>query len=101
MRCVLSMCLMMLVCASPRSAGAEPASPRLVLVCAPCHGFDGIGHDQTIPNLAGQQREYLQRQMEAFRDGRRRHPSMDFFSHQVNWDEIGMLLDFYAALPRP
>jgi cytochrome c553 len=37
----------------PVQAQSESA-PRLVLECAPCRGFDGIGHDDSIPNLAGQ-----------------------------------------------
>jgi cytochrome c553 len=79
---------------------AQTPRPRLVLICAPCHGFDGIGRDRTIPNLAGQGREYLQTQMLAFRNDQRRHPTMNFFSGQVNMDEVNQLLDFYAALPR-
>jgi len=82
------------------AAQSTPPTPRLILICAPCHGFDGIGRDETIPNLAGQGREYLQTQMLAFRNDQRRHPTMNFFSGQVNMDELNQLLDFYATLPR-
>ena len=76
-------------------------TPRLVLMCAPCHGFEGAGHDETIPDLAGQNREYLRRQMLAFRSGERRHPTMNFFSGQVTLDEIDELINFYTSLARP
>jgi len=92
-------CAVALIATSTQATWAEStASSRLVLICAPCHGFDGIGRDGKTPNLAGQQREYLQNQMAAFRSGQRKHPSMDFFSLQVNQDEIDELIGFYSEL---
>ena len=86
----------------PATAGAEPPSPpRLVLVCAPCHGFDGVGHDRTIPNLAGQHRDYLSSQLSAFRSGQRIHPTMSFFSVQLTREELEGIVEYYSALPRP
>jgi cytochrome c553 len=60
---------------SPPPLGAHPASaPTLVLECAPCHGFDGVGQDDDVPNLAGQHRAHLDRQVlaAAAHDGIRR-----------------------------
>jgi cytochrome c553 len=90
-----------IVVATGAAARAEPVTnPRLVLVCAPCHGFDGIGHDNTIPNLAGQSREYLRRQLFQFRSGERKHPAMNFFSGQINQEELEQLVDYYASKTR-
>jgi cytochrome c553 len=72
-----------------------------VLVCAPCHGFDGVGHDRTIPNLAGQHRDYLSGQLTAFRSGQRIHPTMNFFSGQMTREELEGIVAYYSALPRP
>jgi cytochrome c553 len=44
------------------------------LQCANCHGA-GYGGAATIPRLAGQNPEYLARQLRAFGDGRRYHPT--------------------------
>ena len=77
------------------------APPRLVLICAPCHGFEGIGHDRTIPDLAGQDAEYLYRQVQLFRSQKRTHPQMSFFAGQVNDEELRQLVGYYAALPKP
>jgi cytochrome c553 len=77
------------------------SAPRLVLECAPCHGFDGIGHDDSIPNLAGQHRDYLSRQLLAFQSGTRRHPEMNFFSRQMTQDELQAIIRYYADLPGP
>ena len=68
---------------SGRCGAGTSSPPRLVMACAPCHGFDGIGHDRTIPNLAGQHRDYLSGQLTAFRSGQRIHPTMNFFSGQM------------------
>jgi cytochrome c553 len=88
--------------ASPLPVQAQSASaPRLVLECAPCHGFDGIGQDDGIPNLAGQHRPYLDRQVLAFRSGARIHPEMNFFSRQASQDELAEILGYYAGLRRP
>jgi cytochrome c553 len=63
---------------TPTPSAAQPP-PRFIMACAPCHGFDGLGHDPSIPNLAGQGAIYLHNQIMAFRSGRRRHPEMNFF----------------------
>src|SRR5262245_36106041 len=78
-----------------------PAPPGFVLACAACHGFDGVGNDRSIPNLAGQNREYLMRQLMAFRNGQRQHPTMNFFAVQATREELEKIVDYYAALPRP
>jgi cytochrome c553 len=88
--------------ANPLAAQAQSvAAPPLVLECAPCHGFDGIGHDDGVPNLAGQHRAYLEGQLLAFRGGTRRHPEMNFFSRQASQDELTAIAGYYAGLRRP
>jgi cytochrome c553 len=87
--------------ATPLPVQAQSAAaPPLVLECAPCHGFDGIGQDDGIPNLAGQHRAYLDRQLLAFRSGGR-HPEMNFFARQASQDELTAILDYYTGLGRP
>ena len=93
-----------LLLAIPLFAKAEsPSAPRFVLACAPCHGFDAIGYDDSTPNLAGQHRQYLRQylynQLMAFRTGRRSHPPMDFFSGQMSGDELQAITQYYSALP--
>jgi cytochrome c553 len=73
------------------------SAPRLGMECAPCHGFDGIGHDDGIPNLAGQHRAYLDRQVLAFRGGVRLHPEMNFFARQASQDEVTEILGPHGA----
>jgi cytochrome c553 len=89
--------LIILADCSMASAGS---APRFVLACASCHGFDGMGNNANIPNLAGQHRDYLRAQLLAFRTGQREHPLMNFFAGQVDPDEVDELVDYYAGLPK-
>jgi cytochrome c553 len=82
------------------SVAAQTAPPRFVMACAPCHGFDGIGHDAATPNLAGQHAAYLYNQMAAFRVGERKHPEMNFFSGQMTQDEMRAIAEYYSRLRR-
>ena len=76
------------------------SAPRFVMACAPCHGFDGIGHDPSIPNLSGQSATYLYNQIMAFRSGARKHPEMNFFSGQMTHQEIEQIVEYYSKLSR-
>jgi cytochrome c553 len=60
----------------PLAADAPSATtarvPAIVTrVCASCHGRDGNSGEADVPSLAGQGRDYLRRQLAAFRTQRR------------------------------
>ncbi len=44
--------------------------------CAHCHGTDGNSTSSAYPSLAGQTREYLYRQIKAFKEGQRKNSMM-------------------------
>jgi cytochrome c553 len=81
-------------------ADAQPKPPGFAMACAPCHGFEGIGNDPAIPNLAGQSVIYLYNQMMAFRTGARKHPEMNFFSGQMTQEEMQAIAEYYSKLPK-
>jgi cytochrome c553 len=81
-------------------ANAQATQPtKLVASCAPCHGFEGIGKDVEIPNLAGQHDVYLSYQLRAFRSGKRKHPDMSFMTRKLTDAEINALAAYYSGLP--
>ncbi len=57
-------------------AGDIAAGKAKSMVCAACHGMSGISANDIWPNLAGQKKGYLEKQIKAFRDGKRTDPSM-------------------------
>ena len=84
-----------LVCAP--AAHAEVRD--LIQECAYCHGDAGIAKDRDVPHLAGQQREYLYKQLQAFRTGKRPHKEMRIMSRQMSDADMRMIADYYASLP--
>jgi cytochrome c553 len=58
-------------------------------VCSSCHGFDGKSVSPTFPRLAGQQKEYLEVQLKAFRDKSRADPH----AHTYMWGMAAKLSD--------
>jgi cytochrome c553 len=72
---------------------------RGIAPCAACHG--PVGLTPGAPGLRGQQRAYLEEQMQAFKAGRRRNDiseQMRSVARQLTGDEIAMLAAYYAGL---
>ena len=65
--------------------------------CANCHGDGGNSIKPEVPNLAGQNPEYLIEQLRQFSDGRRRNEFMEGMMKALTSDEkVGIVL-FYAG----
>lgn len=73
------------------SAGREKAQ-----VCAACHGQQGISAAPTFPNLAGQQPNYLIKQIVDIRDGTRVVPQMAGIVDNLTEQDIADLAAYYA-----
>jgi cytochrome c553 len=60
------------------SAKGDPAKAQAIVnkVCGACHGADGNSTSPTYPNLAGQQPEYLHKQLTEFKSGARKNATM-------------------------
>jgi cytochrome c553 len=67
--------------------------------CAECHGLDGRGQKEGIPNLAAQPAEYLADALSAYRDGRRQHEELLEMAANMSDADIANLAGFYAGLP--
>jgi cytochrome c553 len=75
------------------SGGAEQAqaqgAPGVVHVCSSCHGAGGRSDSPTFPRLAGQQKDYIEAQLKAFRDKTRADPH----AHTYMWGMAAQLND--------
>lgn len=67
--------------------------------CFTCHGLDGRGNGAGTPRLAALDVGYMERQLDAYADGRRYHPQMGWIAQQLSADERKAVSTFYAGLP--
>ena len=66
--------------------------------CFTCHGLDGLGDGAGSPRLAGLNQGYLERQLEAYADGRRRHAQMSWIASRLTPEHRHALSAYYAAM---
>src|SRR5665647_272694 len=73
---------------APAAAAAQPdlaqGSARFTAVCAACHGADGNSAVPVNPKLAQQHPEYLLKQLQDFKSGKRSNPIMLAMAGQLS-----------------
>lgn len=84
------------LCASPALAQQGAGNP--VQTCRVCHGLDGVGTNPMIPNIGGQSAEYLTKQLQDFRAGRREDPQMTIIAQDLTDEDIKTLAAWYGAI---
>ncbi|SNR54475.1 c-type cytochrome [Puniceibacterium sediminis] len=67
-------------------------------VCVACHGENGIGLAEDVPNLAGETNIYIDVQLKAFRGGKRTHEVMSAIAADLTDAEIRAAADWYASV---
>ena len=79
----------------------DPAKAQQLVttVCAACHGADGNSTSPNYPNLAGQQPEYITKQLMNFKSGDRKNPIMQGIvaSSNLTPDDMKNLGAYFAA----
>jgi cytochrome c553 len=87
--------------ASPATAQQGDARKLAAEVCASCHGQRGESISPAFPRLAGQQAQYLEDQLKAFRDRTRADPMAQAYmwgmTAQLDDGVIKKLSAYYAA----
>src|SRR5476649_1047055 len=85
-----------------RAGSSQSEGSRLYVPCGACHAPKAWGSmDGAIPNLAGQQRRYLERQLALFRSGARVDPAMQVVAvHSAlnNQQDIVTLASYLSGL---
>jgi len=78
--------------------GDVSAGQAKAALCAACHGLAGVSINPLWPSLAGQQAQYLSKQIRHFRDGEREEPTMQPFVQHLSDQDIEDLAAYYASL---
>lgn len=81
--------------AAPAAAAQKPAKPDLAkgeatftAVCVACHAADGNSAIAINPKLAQQHPEYLVKQLQEFKSGKRNNPVMKGFASALSDDDM-------------
>jgi cytochrome c553 len=91
---------------APATAGALDGDPAkgqpLAGVCVACHGPDGNSLIPANPSLAGQDPEYLYKQLREYKSGARKNAIMSAMASGLSDDDMRNLVAYFAAQkPRP
>jgi cytochrome c553 len=66
--------------------------------CVACHGAEGISTSPVWPNLAGQKKGYLLKQMKDFASGAREDPMMAPVAQRLDQAQIEAVVSYYSGL---
>jgi cytochrome c553 len=72
-----------------------------LLVCNVCHGGDGKPRNGTIPIIAGQQENYLLKQLHDFQSGDRNFEVMSWMATTISREELASVAAIYAKKSWP
>lgn len=76
MKKIIFSLLLILVISNVYADGNVEAGKSKSALCAGCHGATGLNPSPNFPNLAGQQAQYIVKQLKAFKAGTRTDPTM-------------------------
>lgn len=93
--------LAVLLAGSAWSTAATAADPQyarsLAATCFTCHGTDGRSVNGVPPSLAGQNRDYLLKQLQEFRDGKRPATIMHQHAKGYTNEQLELIAGYFAA----
>lgn len=94
----LSLSAMLAFTASGSMAADIAAGSARAAQCAACHGSNGHAVNPLTPNLAGQDEDYLVKQLQDFRSGARQDETMSVIAKPLSDMEIANLAAYFNSL---
>jgi len=94
---VLSAVALVATLSSPVASAAD--KPARLGLCASCHGENGHATAPSVPNLAGQNLEYLRDAIKLYASGARDVAAMRAAAAMVSPSELDAVLEWYAQAP--
>ena len=74
------------------------AGKSKAMLCAACHGANGISSSEDIPNLAGQKAGYIAKAIRDFKSGVRKNGMMASVVPMIAEDDIDNIAAYFASL---
>jgi len=87
--------------AAPSAAGNAEAGRTLAYTCQGCHGITGYKNaypSYRVPKIGGQSAQYLAQALTEYREGKRKHPTMQAQSMSFSTQEIADLAASLSTL---
>jgi cytochrome c553 len=86
---------------TPTLAQADEARAKKIVggTCFICHGLEGESSSEVFPRLAGQHGEYIAKQLENFKSGKRKSAAMNEMASRLTSDEMVALGRFFESKP--
>lgn len=79
------------------AAGNAAAGKTKSATCAGCHGPDGNSANPLWPKLAGQDAQYLAKQLQDFKTGKRKDPMMAPFAMGLSGQDMADVAAYFAG----
>ncbi len=86
------------VATSPAVAGDLAAGEKKARKCRVCHGADGIAKIPNAPNIGGESKFYLTKQLKAFRAGERQDLQMSTIAKSLSDTDIDDLVEYFSSI---
>lgn len=98
---VTTVALSCLLLWAPVHAQADDARAKKIVsgVCFVCHGMNGESSSEMFPRLAGQNREYIAKQLQQFKSGDRKSTAMADMAGKLAPDEMVALGRYFEQQP--
>lgn len=78
----------------------ELGRKQVAVVCSTCHGMEGLSTNSLYPNLKGQKKDYLIKQLKLFKAGTRPSHLMESYARPLSEEQINNLALYYSSFPR-
>jgi sulfide dehydrogenase cytochrome subunit len=85
-------------CITPAVAADALYARSLAATCFTCHGTDGRSVGGVPPSLAGQNKDYLLKQLQEFRDGKRPATIMHQHAKGYTDEQLKLIAGYFAAV---
>jgi len=101
-----SLVIALTLAAGSAAAQADEARAKKIVsgVCFVCHGMEGESASEVFPRLAGQHWEYIAKQLDNFKSGKRKSTAMAEMVAKLTPDEMAALGKYFekqAVRPEP
>ena len=99
---ILTLCIACAFLASPAAAqGDAEKGAKLAYTCLGCHGIEGYRNaypSYRVPKLGGQKAAYLVAALQGYRDGTRKHPTMEAQASSMSDQDMRDLAAYFSSI---